>query len=115
VDLREGEVAEGHIITDATGHFRNINLESTFYPMHIWGRWVDISAEELPKSLGVAVNGVIQSTTQTYRVPGYQDYFSAVVPGDVFLEGRNNLQFFSIEESGGEPVLRKITQSSTDE
>lgn len=114
-DLREGEVAEGHIITDATGHFRNINLENTFYPMHIWGRWVDIPADELPKILAVAVNGVIQSTTQTYQVPGYQEYFSAVVPGDIFLEGRNHLQFFAIEESGGEPVLRKITQANSDE
>ena len=113
-DFREGEVAGGHIITDATGHFRNINLKSTFSPMHVWGRWVDIPAEELPGNVAVAVNGIIQSTTQTYRIPGYEDYFSAVIPGDVFIEGRNHLQFFAIEEPEGELVLREIAQSSTD-
>ena len=107
-DFQLGEVAEGHIVSDSIEHFRHINLESTFYPMHIWGRWVGIPDEELPKHVAVAVNGVIQSTTQTYQIPGYRDYFSAVVPGDVFLEGRNQLQFFAIEESGGELVLREL-------
>ena len=113
-DFREGAVADGHIITDATGYFRDINLEKTFYPIHVWGRWVDIPAEEFPKNVAVAVNGVIQSTTQTYRIAGYQDFFSAVIPGDIFIEGRNHLQFFAIEESGGELILREITQSNTD-
>jgi hypothetical protein len=107
-DFREGEVAGGHIITDATGHFGNINLENTFYPMHVWGQWADIPAGDLPRNVAVAVNGIIQSTTQTYQIPGYEDYFSAVIPGDVFIKGRNHLQFFAIEDSGGELVLRKL-------
>lgn len=110
-DFREGAAAGGRIITGATRHFRYIDLDDTFLPMHVWGRWVDIPAEGLPKNLAVAVNGIIQSTTQTYRIPGYEDYFSAVIPGDVLTRGRNHLQFLEIEEQGGDLVLREITQS----
>lgn len=113
-DLREGGVADGHIISEATGHFRDIDLENNFSPTQVWGHWVDISSQALPKNVAVAVNGVIQSTTQTYRIPGYENHFSAVIPGEVFIQGHNHLQFFEIEESGGELVLREITQSSTD-
>jgi arylsulfatase A-like enzyme len=110
-DFRRGATAGGHVITDATGHFRYIDRDAHYLPMHVWGRWVDIPAEVVPRRVAVAINGIIQSTTQTYRIPGYEDYFSAVIPGDVLTRGRNHLQFFAIEKLEGDLVLREIAQS----
>ncbi|NCF63440.1 MAG: sulfatase-like hydrolase/transferase [Gammaproteobacteria bacterium] len=104
--------ASGRIITDAAWLLRNIDLDATFFPLQVWGRWVDSPAEPLPKQVAVVINGIIQGTTQTYRISGYQDYFSAVIPGDVLTTGRNQLQFFSIDTQGGDPVLREIAQSA---
>jgi hypothetical protein len=102
------DVVEGVEFTlDTHGDFSNVDPDSRFLPALLAGRarWTDSESHTL---LAVAVNGIVQATTSTYRTTerGLRHAWSLVLPPDAFHHGENDVEVFVMRPTG-EPVLRR--------
>jgi hypothetical protein len=106
-----GPPAEGQVVLEGASLYLDVELDAGFLPLQIWGRWSGMSQDRLPRQLAIAVNGVIRTTTRTYEIAGYHDYFSALLPEDALSSGHNQVQVFDIDGSADRPVLRELVQA----
>ena len=67
--------------------------------------------------LAVALNGIVRLTTQTYPFEdrAVHGKWTAVIPSDAFLRGRNILEIFVVSEDGNGSLLRRVYQSDRDQ
>jgi arylsulfatase A-like enzyme len=74
-------------------------------PMDVSGRLLKRPAGNAPVYIAVAVNGVVEAITQTWKTRPTE--WVATPPLDVWRRGRNAVDVFLVEESAGQPVLRR--------
>jgi len=97
-------------------NYDDVDPDSTFVPAQITGRLTAPSPIDAPIDLAVSVNGIIQATTETYALPGENDYssFSAMVSEAAMAPGRNLVTISLIEQVGsGEPALAPVSEGTT--
>jgi hypothetical protein len=109
--LSSGPPAEGKVVLEGPELFLDVDSDAAFLPLQIWGRWSGMPQERLPRQLAIAVDGIIRSTTQTYEIPGYHDFFSAVLPPEAISDGFNQVEIFSVHGAPGAPVLRALMRA----
>jgi hypothetical protein len=73
-------------------------------PCYFEGRVVVPADLTEPVEFAVAINGIVCATTRTYRLQGYLDRFSAMVPESAFHEGTNDVRIYMV--TGSAPNLR---------
>jgi hypothetical protein len=74
-------------------------------PCYFEGKVVIPSNLTEPMDLAIAINGIVRATTRTYRVRGYRDQFSAMVPESAFHEGANDVRFYVVTVAAPTPNL----------
>ena len=79
--------------------FQNVNPNASFVPRHIKGRIQGLPDVASPRKLAIAVNGVIQATSQTLDIASYRDTFSAMLADNVLKPGHNAVQVYLIEDN----------------
>jgi hypothetical protein len=60
----------------------------------------------------VAINGVIRSTTRSYRIKGRYAFFAALVPEGSFIDGANKVEVLLVEGPTSSPVLTPLSMGS---
>jgi hypothetical protein len=85
-----------------------ISAKRVTVPCYLRGRIAADSQAKLPVKLAIAVNGVIRAATRTYRLPGYERIWRAMLPEEVFLEETLKLELFVISSSGGKVSLTPV-------
>jgi Sulfatase len=103
------EVVPGwEIASDQYGLLTDVNPGSGILPILFQGTIRTGAGAPGPVNLAVTLNGVVQVTTRTTEWGGSPHYFAAMIPEEAFREGRNEVDVFRIEESGGRPRLARI-------
>ena len=64
-------------------------------PCYFDGRIASAGPSPEPVEIAVAVNGIIQAVTRTYKLDGYRNHFTAMVPEQALRLGENDVQFFA--------------------
>lgn len=81
---------------------------STFVPAHLTGD-VTGAGSDTPKDLAIAINGVVQATARTTRVPGSEALrFSAIVPEAPLLHGADEVQLLAVTPAGALAPLATV-------
>ena len=60
--------------------------------------------------LAVAVNGTVRAVTRTFRLPGLEDAWAAMVPEEAFRQGANDVQVFAVSGKGENITLHPLTK-----
>ncbi len=84
-----------------------VDKRSGFLPSFIEG---SVEGTSGTTDLAVALNGKIAAVTKTFDQHG-QTRFSALVPEEAFRSGRNAVEVFAVEETGGSVVLKRLRGS----
>ncbi len=86
-----------------------------FVPVLISGTIVDEIPEREPVYLAIAINGVVEATTRTFRWPPSGPIeFEAMLPERALKKGRNEVKFFTISTNEDSEIrlspVRKLAQ-----
>jgi hypothetical protein len=84
-------------------------------PCFFEGHVTSSTSESGSLVLAVAINGTIRAVTRTYRVDGFFDRWSAMVPESCLRMGKNDVQFFAVSGSGPQRRLSPCTTSRATE
>ncbi len=117
VDEFEVVVSEDVQITvDFPTIFADVDRGSDFIPSHVSGAVRRLDGAESTTPIGVAVNGVLAGITQTYAFPvnRRQHVWEVIIDPQLFTDGSNTLEVFTINETGvGSIVLARAYISGT--
>jgi hypothetical protein len=80
-------------------------------PCFFEGRVLSREPSDQPTVLAVAVNGTIRAVTRTYRLDGFHDRFSAMVPEPSLHPGKNDVQVFVVTGAAPDWQLVPCNQS----
>ena len=85
----------------------SVDRASGFVPTFLEGRLLPVGSRS---DLAVALNGRVAAVTRTFDQHG-QTRFSAMVPEDALRNGRNDVEVFVVDRSGGETRLVRLRGS----
>jgi hypothetical protein len=110
-EFRRGDDGSVNVILDYPAIFSAVDLESDFLPARVSGRvtWPDDTADDdRGVELAVALNGRISATTQVTSGTqvARQNFWTAILPEEAFLQGTNYLEVFAVESTPSGPLLR---------
>jgi hypothetical protein len=95
---------------DQVNHYSNVNPKGKFMITRLDGKILDQKqASATPISLAVAINGVIQAVTNSFRENGTEK-FSALLPESAFREGHNDVRVF-ITKSSDDVALFEVSKN----
>ena len=83
----------------------DVDLSSRVDPDHIVGE-ID-GGKQAGRDVAIAVNGTLGAVTTSFAWDG-EERFSALVPETVFRDGRNAVEVFLVEKSGGSIRLARL-------
>ena len=83
--------------------YANVDLAAEAVPFEVSGRLLERSPGTEPVYIAVAVNGVVQAVTQTWKTRPAE--WLATPPLEVWRPGRNDVEVFVIRETGGQVLL----------
>src|SRR5262249_13438013 len=93
---------------DGDSYFNNIDTSAPLVLTHITGQVLHAQMQNFrPRQLAVAANGVIQAVTQSYG-SGNEERFAAVLPESALQPGHNDVEVYTVSESGPDLSLAKI-------
>jgi hypothetical protein len=100
-ELRQVPAPRAWVALEQPWFFDRVRLDGRFLPAQVVGRLLPVEGESLAdqSDLAVALNGVVRATTRSFRDRGAVR-FSALLPEDGFVEGRNVVEVFLVEEDG---------------
>jgi hypothetical protein len=93
---------------DTAEMFEDVRRGERPLPMLVSGRIVGPDRGQEHLDLALALNGVVVSTTRTFSQPNAERSFLLIAPVGALKQGRNALEIFAIESSGGQAVLLPI-------
>lgn len=65
----------------------------------------------LPVELAVALGSRVVAVTRTYRIPGLETCFTAVLPDEAIQPRGNRLELFAVDREQGRPRLRPVAMA----
>lgn len=107
-DALNGATADGEVVLDAPWLYRKVDTDTGFVPIRVTGR---LEGAEGDTTLAVAVNGHMTAVTRTWRLPGLEGRFSAMLPPGALVDGANELTFYRVDEDG---ALARFDTSTAD-
>lgn len=91
-----------------TSELRSVKLGGPFIPSLVTG-YVRGGSRGAKRNVAIAVNGRIAGLGRSFYLKGSRDEgFASMVPESAFREGRNEVEVFAVERSGGALVLRRL-------
>lgn len=104
--IRIEEIVGVSIISNDLDNFQQVNLQSNFLPLLFKGYIEGSDDQKLP--LVIAINGRAWATINTSEWDGQKNYFSVLLPKDAFVNGRNIVDVYLIDQPEDEPLLRLL-------
>ncbi len=93
---------------DGDSYFNNIDTSAPLVLTHITGQVLHAQMQNFrPRQLAVAANGVVQAVTESYR-SGNEERFAALLPESALQPGHNDVEVYTVSESGPDLSLAKI-------
>ena len=113
IRVEEARPSDPTFQLEGRSFFRQVDPESPFVLCHIRGRVETNRPPSRPLKIAVAVNGVIQATTQTSPVIEQNQSFSALVSPSSYRKGANHVEALIIDDASSPPVLYRPAGSAT--
>ena len=77
-----------------------VDLRQDCLPLLIGGRVIGPGDRWRGVDLAVAVNGRIRAVARSFRVPGYGEAWTALLPEDALRQGPNEVKVYRLSGSG---------------
>jgi len=110
-DFPAAPTADLSVILDSPWLYKQVNPNGEFVPLQVRGELPGFDPTGGPVDLAVGVNGVIRAVTRTYKLPGRERDFSALLPPDALQAGQNRLDIFLVRQAGGSLSLEPLAQA----
>ncbi len=78
--------------------YQNVDLDSGFIPARVRGTLVSAPEQKQQWRIAIAINDKIGAVTRVYRDENGANRFSAMLPEQFFIQGKNRMQLYLIKE-----------------
>jgi hypothetical protein len=110
-DLRIADEAPGlKVVSDTYGLLQNVQPATGVVPALFQGTLQSEGKTRTaaPLRLAISLNGIVRATTRTTNWLGSPYYFAVMLPESGFRQGENLVEVFKIDDSNGQPSLKRI-------
>ncbi|PKM16424.1 MAG: hypothetical protein CVV12_03030 [Gammaproteobacteria bacterium HGW-Gammaproteobacteria-2] len=87
---------------------QGVASDAPFLPLHLSGEILGSKPSSGPLTLGIAINGVIKLTVDTFPWNGNEHFFSVMLPEAAFKEDINRVEVFAVSGSAQETSLAAV-------
>jgi len=105
-EFRIGSGVEMTLKSSILDYFDLVDKQSYFLPALFQGHIEGANRKNLP--IAFSVNDKIWATTYTSEWNERENYFSVMFPPDAFIQGRNVVNAYLLEQTGNDLILRPI-------